>query len=365
MIMRRLPFLFGFIVLVCGGVVWLAAQESQPGDRDVVRVVVEMVQLNVAVTDNKGNYVTGLKPSDFVIAEDNITQKIASFEEGNQGQQILASAPREVTPPPAEPPGGASSSSAALPPAGFISGTPQQIRTAVSGASVFILFDKSNYMYRGFVFAQDAIADFVRSLDGADRVAFYSYSRDITRDAILTSDRDDVLRGVRSTTAGDDAALYNALLLSLKDAGQHTGRRVIVVFSNGPDNASMVPPESVGELAQSEGIPIYMISTREAKLDPVSTVVFQRMSANTGGQAYFAKSWQEQQKAFASIREDLEHLYSLSYYPAANSNRGWRTITVKLTGPKAKSYHIRTRNGYRPLPTPLAGDTDTAALPAQ
>ena len=364
MIRQRLVFLFCFIVLVCGGVVWLAAQDDQPDEKNVVRVVVEMVQLNVAVTDNKGNYVTGLKPSDFVITEDNLSQKIASFEEGNQGQQILDPSVASSQPNPADGQAGATGA-AALPQSGFISGTPQQIRNSVTGASVYILFDKSNYMYRGFVFAQDAIADFVRSLDRTDRVAFYSYSRDITRDAMLTSDRDEVLRGVRSTTAGDDAALYNALLLSLKDAGQHTGRRVIVVFSNGPDNASMVPPESVGELAQSEGIPVYMISTREAKLDPVSTVVFQRMSANTGGQAYFAKSWQEQQKAFASIREDLEHLYSLSYYPAPNPNRGWRTITVKLKGPKAKSYHIRTRNGYRPLPTPIGGDTSTAAVPGQ
>ena len=42
----------------------------------------------------------------------------------------------------------------------------------MAGANVFILFDTSNYMYRGFVFAQDAIAEFVRSLDGPDRVAF-------------------------------------------------------------------------------------------------------------------------------------------------------------------------------------------------
>jgi hypothetical protein len=43
----------------------------------------------------------------------------------------------------------------------------------VAGANVFILFDTSNYMYRGFVFAQDAIADFVRSLETADKIAFY------------------------------------------------------------------------------------------------------------------------------------------------------------------------------------------------
>ncbi len=92
----------------------------------------------------------------------------------------------------------------------------------------------------------------------------------------------------------------------------------------------MVPPEDVAELAQSKGIPIYMISTREAKLEPVSSTVFKRMSAATGGEAYFAKTWRQQQKAFASIRNDLAHLYSVSYYPQPNPNRGWRTITVKL-----------------------------------
>jgi hypothetical protein len=110
----------------------------------------------------------------------------------------------------------------------------------------------------------------------------------------------------------------------------------------------MVPPEDVAELAQSKGIPIYMISTREAKLEPVSSTVFKRMSAATGGEAYFAKTWREQQKAFASIRNDLAHLYSVSYYPQPNPNRGWRTITVKLTGERLKKCHIRTRNGYRP-----------------
>jgi hypothetical protein len=117
----------------------------------------------------------------------------------------------------------------------------ETLSLAVAGANVFILFDTSNYMYRGFVFAQDAIADFVRSLETADKIAFYSYSRDLYRAAALTSDRSEVVRGVRTSVAGDDAALYNSLLLTVQDAGQYPGRKVIVVFSNGPDNASMVP----------------------------------------------------------------------------------------------------------------------------
>ena len=83
-----------------------------------------------------------------------------------------------------------------------------------------------------------------------------------------------MLQAVRSTVAGDQAALYNCLLLTLKDAAQNTGRKVVVVFSNGPDNSSVVPPEDVAEFAQSAGVSIYMISTQEARLEPVSTAVF-------------------------------------------------------------------------------------------
>src|SRR3989449_609120 len=209
---------------------------------------------------------------------------------------------------------------------------------------------------------QDAIADFVRSLESADNVAFYSYSRDLSRAASLTSDRAQVLRGVRSTVAGDDAALYNCLLLTVKDAAKYTGRKMIVVFSNGPDNASMVPPEDVAELAQYSGIPIYMVSTEQAKLEPVSTAVFERMTAATGGKADFAKTWRDQKRAFASIRDDLGHLYSLSYYPQANPNRGWRSVTVKLVGEHLKKYHIRTRNGYRPQPIRFSAGSAPGSL---
>src|SRR5260370_38279168 len=118
-------------------------------------------------------------------------------------------------------------------------------------------------MYKGFGFAQDAIADFVRSLENVDKVAFYSYSRDLSRSDALTENRSQVLQGVRSTVAGDDAALYNCLLLTVKDAAQYSGRKVIVVFSNEPDNARWVLPEDVADLAQSTGTAIYMISTQE------------------------------------------------------------------------------------------------------
>jgi Ca-activated chloride channel family protein len=356
----------GVLIFLSSFAVWLLAQDrGQDSGGSVIRVVVSMVQLNVAVTDNKGNYVTTLRPSDFDITEDGTPQKVATFEEGNEGPQNVLDAAQDSIP--LREPGSDSAAEHRRndpPRGGAQTGSLEGIASAVSGSNVFILFDTSNYMFRGrgFVFAQDSIAEFVRTLDHPYQVAFYSYSRDFYRAASLTSDRSQVLRGVRETVNGDDSALYNALLMTLKDAAQYSGRKVVVVFSNGPDNSSMVSPEDVDELAQSEGVPIYMISTREAKLDAASAAVFTRMTATTGGEAYFAKSWKDQRDAFTSIREDLAHLYFMSYYPQPNPNRGWRTITVKLTNPKFKKYRIRTRSGYRPIPARVNVD---AAAPGQ
>jgi Ca-activated chloride channel family protein len=325
-----------------------------------IRVNVDLVQLNVAVTDNKGNYVSGLGPENFAISEDKIPERISTFEEGNEPARQLVQTPPEAAggSKQAAPNPKSSSKPTVIPSVvateaadngrSSVGGEdPATLPARITGANVFVLFDTSNYMYRGFVFAQDAIADFIRSLEGANKVAFYSYSRDLSRNSILTSDRAQLLRGVRSTVAGDDAALYNCLLLTVEDAARLTGRKVIVVFSNGPDNASLVPPEDVAELAQSTGTIIYMISTREAELEPISTAVFERMSKATGGKAYFARSWSDEKKAFAFIQEDLAHLYSLSYYPQPNPSTGWRTITVKLVGKDLQKYHVRTRAGYR------------------
>ena len=169
------------LLLSSGFAIWAFAQDREQNN-NVIRVTVAMVQLNVAVTDTKGDYVTGLHPSDFVISEDGIPQSVATFEEGNEGPQIVADASQGKGAPksaPSENPQGAA------PRSGLQQGSIEGLGSAVSGANVFILFDTSNYMYkaRGFVYAQDAIADFVRTLDNPYRVAFYSYSRDFFRAA--------------------------------------------------------------------------------------------------------------------------------------------------------------------------------------
>lgn len=308
------------------------------------RVEVDLVLLNVAITDRRGRYIEKLKPEDFRVYEDGILQKLATFAEGNEApRQISAEGERAVA---------AIRPANSEPVVGRIEPAPQVPAglgdESLVGTNVFVLFDTSNFMYRSFVYAEDAIADFIRGLDGADSVAVYGYSRNLTRHAPLTSNRWDAIKGLRLSVAGDETALYNSLLLTLRDAARVPGRKVVIVFSNGPDSASAVAPDDVRALAEDEGIPIYVISTKEVNKDPISRNVFRRLTSSTGGRAFFARSWQKQAEAFTEIREELGSSYTLTYYPQPNPNRGWRSITVELAGDALDKYRIRTRAGYRP-----------------
>jgi Ca-activated chloride channel homolog len=312
---------------------------GQDVPRPVFRVKVDMVVLTFTVTDSRGRYINGLKPGDFRILEDGIAQKVASFAEG--GKPAVQVMPDGTTRPIVAPAENAAAAPGLERPA-----------DALTGTNVFILFDTSNYMYRGFVYASDAIADFVRGLDRADSVAVYTFSRNLSRAAILTEDRAKAIQGLRQAVAGDDAALYNAMLLSVRDAAKIPGRKVLIVFSNGPDNASVIAPDSVRVVAEDEGIPIYVISTNEVNNDPISSEVFRRVTTRTGGKAYFAKTWQKQVEAFESIRDDLGNSYTVTYYPAPNPNEGFRRITVEVPSDVAKKFRVRARPGYRPRPGP-------------
>jgi hypothetical protein len=82
--------------------------------------------------------------------------------------------------------------------------------------------------------------------------------------------------------------------------------------------------------------------------DPISSSIFKRISTNTGGKSYFAKTWQKQVEAFESIREDLGNSYTLTYYPQPNPNEGFRRIRVELNAEEMRKFKVRARPGYRP-----------------
>ncbi len=164
------------------GLIFLVVALAVAQDRPTFKVKVDMVVLSFQITDTKGKYVNGLKPKDFRILEDGIPQKLNTFSEGNQAPVTVGEdgtlKPVTVA-------------------ANIEAATPEARAETMVGTSVFVLFDTSNYMYRGFVYASDAIADFIRGLDRSDSVAVYTYSRNLKRDAPLSKERDNAIVGLR------------------------------------------------------------------------------------------------------------------------------------------------------------------------
>lgn len=290
--------------VLAAGSIWLSGANLSP----TFRVDVNMVTLSLTVTDDEGHYVDGLKPDNFRVTEDGVPQRIRAFAEARKAMRLSD--------------------------------------TKSAGSSIFVLFDTSNCMYAGFSYAEDAIADFIRRLPPSDAVAVYSFSRNLTRQATLTHDHMQAIRKLRDTVAGDDTALLNALLLTIRDAEKVPGRKMIVVFSNGPDNASMLAPDDVRRAAEDEGIPIYVVSTKDD--NPIMNAVFSRLTGGSGGKYYSARQWQAQADAFSHIREEIANSYTIAYYPEGNENTGFRKIDVQILGDSGKNYHVRTRQGYRP-----------------
>src|ERR1700692_2792074 len=136
---RYLLACMGVLVFLDSVAAGLVARDGDQDNGDnVIRVVVSMVQLNVAVTDAKGNYVTTLRPSDFDITEDGIPQKVATFEEGNEGPQNVLDAAQDSSLP-KEPAGdpAAEHRRNVLPRGGAQTGSLEGIASTVSGSNVF------------------------------------------------------------------------------------------------------------------------------------------------------------------------------------------------------------------------------------
>jgi len=224
---------------------------------EVFQVTVDLVMVTCHVMDSGARHISGLTARDLKVTEDGIEQNIVAF--GEAGASTM----------------------------GLSSNIPE-------GASIFVLLDTSDAMYKGFVYACDAAAEFVRRLHEANSIAIYTFSRNLSRMAPLSKDRHATMVGLRNAVAGDNTALYNSLLLTLRDAAGVPGRKVVVVFSNGPDNGSVIAPDDVRAVAEDEGIPIYVISTEESRKDSISGNVFRRLTSNTGGEVYWARDWRRQ-----------------------------------------------------------------------
>ena len=137
------------------------------------------------------------------------------------------------------------------------------------------------------------------------------------------------------------------ILRGVEMLGRQTGRKALVVFTDGEDQGSHATIDDVERRLQSSDVTLYMIAQgRGVTLESLRKVM-ERLATPTGGRALFTDSIDELHDAFEELLDELSNQYLLGYQPT-NTKRDdtWRKIKVDVDGHS----DVRARQGYRALP---------------
>lgn len=292
---------------VLGWTFWAAptgSQEQKQEDRYQFRVTVDLISLNVTVTDARSRFVTELLQKDFAVYEDGISQEISIFS-------------REDLP----------------------------IR-------MVLMMDTSASMDEKMGFAQEAAANFVETMKEDDLTEVMEFGSKPNVLQAFTGDTDRLTRAIRMTQAGGTTSLYNALYIALKNLNRRredVRRQAIVVLSDGEDTSSLVSFDQVMELTKDTDVVIYTISLRKPNVRrgrafSEAEHVLKKLAEETGGQWFFPNEIQELDSVYERISTELKSQYNLGYISNNPKRDGsWRRVVVQTGFP---DLIVRTKLGY-------------------
>jgi VWFA-related protein len=121
---------------------------------------------------------------------------------------------------------------------------------------------------------------------------------------------------------------------------------VIVVFTDGADNSSVLTTEAAMLRARSSGLPIYTIAQGTALTSPALLKQLSTVSKSTGGVAFAIHGPSEIREVFEAVSQDLMHGYLITFQPPSAEGHTWHPIEVTLSGVKGRK--VRAREGYYP-----------------
>jgi Ca-activated chloride channel homolog len=267
---------------------------------------VDIIRLNVSVTNDREEYVTDLSDRDFALFEDGTRQALTFF----------AREPLPVT--------------------------------------LSLLIDCSASMDRKLATAQAAGVRLVQTLSASDVARVVQFNDRVMTLQDFTADQRALESALRRTQASGPTVLYDALYINLKELSARDPRaalrrRAIVLLSDGDDTASRITDDQVFALAGGSEVMIYTIGLQpDARSDPSfdrATHFLTRIARETGGQAYFPHRLSELDGVYARIARELRSQYTLGYVSANGSRDGrWRRIVVRT--PDHEGFRIRYRLGY-------------------
>jgi Ca-activated chloride channel homolog len=286
------------------------AQEQPPstsGQRPSFRAGVDLVSLNVTVTDQSGRYITDLDSPDFQVFEDGAQQQVTFFNRAN------------------------------LP------------------IALSILLDTSASMESKLETAQEAATGFIRRLRPQDLAQVIDFDSRVQVIQGFTSSIADLEGAIHRTTAGGSTSLHNAIYIALKElkriqarGTEDIRRQAIVVLSDGEDTSSLVTFDEVLDLAKRSETAIYAIGLRtpgeRTRGFTDAEFVLRQLTQQTGGRVFFTRQVSELASVYGQIADELSSQYMLGYSSKNPKRDGaWRRIVVRVAAPNSQA---RAKQGY-------------------
>jgi Ca-activated chloride channel family protein len=301
-----------FLIALCFASAVAAGASGHQRGWAVFRSGIDLVHLNVTVTQAQGRYVTDLNRDDFAVLEDGMRQDLEFF--------AASDVPLDVA----------------------------------------VLLDTSASMASKMLLVREAAIGFVRSLRPGDTGAIVEFSDVVRVRAGFTRDVGELETAVRTAEARGATALNTAVYVALKmferrvvDTGE-VRRPAMVVLSDGEDTKSLMPFEDVLDLAQRSGVSVYTISlTTSATGAPAHVDRFlsradydMRALARESGARWFRPSRIEELRGvYSAIVDELSRQYTLGYRSKnAKRDGAFRRLGVQVLS-RAGAW-ARTRSGY-------------------
>jgi Ca-activated chloride channel family protein len=302
---RRYLVLLSALVIICNGT--LSAQQPQDQPTPAFRAGVDVVSLNVTVSDLDGRFVTNLDQTNFQVYEDGVQQNVTFF-------------------------------------------TKTQLPIALA-----MLIDTSASMDENMAIAQEAAIGFSQRLRPEDLAEIVDFDSRVNILQTFTNDAVELEQAIQQTSAGGSTSLYNAIYISLRELSKaplqraDVRREAIIVLSDGEDTSSLVTFDEVLEQAKRSETAIYSIGLQSD--DSRSRVgfreadfVLRQLAQETGGRAFFPNEADELPKIYQEISDELSSQYSVGYISGNPLRNGqWRRIVVRVD---RESIEARAKQGY-------------------
>ena len=293
-------------LLICSvtAVASMAALAAAPQERPTFSATADLVVIHAMVEDRRGAPVAGLEKSNFLVYEDNYPQELRFFS------------------------------------------------TADAPATIGLLIDNSTSMSskRDHVIA--AAVQFAELSNPEDEVFVLAFNEQVHEAwpaQVLDASSLSVLRAtlLNQISARGQTALYDAVNGGLErlSAGKHT-RQVLVVVSDGSDNASRAAKDAMIAAVRSSSAMVYSVALRD-RVDPGDPGLLKRIARETGGEFFNPDRIDDVAEALEHIARDIRATYTLGFVPRNQARDGSvRKLRVVARHPDGRSLKVQTRGGY-------------------